>query len=313
MMPSHLSTFSSPAAPEEIRRQLDKLLASDWFVRSGRMRRFLRFGVERALEGTGSEIKEYLVGVEVYDRGASYDPRVDPIVRVEARRLRAKLDAYYASAGKNDAVLIKFPKGAYAATFVARTEPRFVKPVEKSLARIAVAPFTNLSPESRDDYFSGGLTDELIMLLTRVHGLQVMAAYTTSQFGGREPDSRTMREEVKAGTLLRGSWRRTAVRVRVTAQLIDTKSGAYLWSEAFDRKAEDVVAIQEEIARAIVDKVRLKLVLTQAAFPGDRRHNGTFASGRRWETWTSARNFNSTNWEGLTNDPLILDPRANLA
>src|SRR5258706_10975864 len=197
MTPSHLSSFSSPAAPEEIRRQLDKLLASDWFVRSGRMRRFLRFGVEHALEGTGSEIKEYLVGVEVYDRAASYDPRVDPIVRVEARRLRAKLDAYYASAGKNDAVLIKFPKGAYAATFVARTEARFVKPVENSLARIAVLPFTNLSPESGDDYFSRGLTEELVMLLTRVRGLQVMAAY-----GGREPDSRTIGEEVNAGILL---------------------------------------------------------------------------------------------------------------
>ena len=280
MMLSHLPSFSSAAAPEEVRRQLDKLLASHWFARSGRMCRFLRFGVERALAGTASEIKEYLVGVEVYDRAVNYDPRVDPIVRVEARRLRAKLDAYYTSAGKNDAVLIKFPKGAYAATFVARTEPRHIEPAEKSLARIAVLPFTNLSPESEDDYFSGGLTEELILLLTRVQGLQVMAGYTASQFGGREPNFGVIREERKAGTLLRGSWRRTGVRVRVTAQLIDTKSGAYLWSEAFERNVEDVVAIQEEIARAIVDTVRLKLVLAQAAVPGDRRHNATFAISR---------------------------------
>lgn len=288
-MLSHLPSFSSIAAPEEVRRQLDKLLASHWFARSERMCRFLRFGVERALAGTGSQIKEYLVGVEVYDRAANYDPRVDPIVRVEARRLRAKLDEYYASAGKNDAVLIKFPKGAYAATFVARAVPRYVKPVEKSLARIAVLRFTSLSPESGDDYFSGGLTEELILLLTRVQGLQVMTVYTASQLGGREPDFGPIREEVTAGTLLRGSWRRMGVRVRVTAQLIDTKSGAYLWSEAFERNVEDEVLIQEEIARAIVDTVRLKLMLAPAAVRGDRRHNAASPGG-----WLPMSRLNAT-------------------
>jgi TolB-like protein len=254
---------ASAAAPEAVRRQLDRLLASDWFARSGRMCRFLRFAVERTLAGTADEIKEYLVGVEVFDRGVSYDPRVDPIVRVEARRLRAKLDAYYASVGTNDAVLIKFPKGSYTATFVARTEPRHVKPAEQSLARIAVLPFTNLSPESGDDYFSSGLMEELILLLMRVESLRVMASHAGSRFRG-------FREEVEAGSLLLGSWRRMGAGVRVTAQLMDTKSGAYLWSEAFERKVEDVVASQEEIALAIVDRVRLKLALAQAALPGDR-------------------------------------------
>ena len=274
MMLSQPLSFSSATAPDEIRRQLDKLLASPWFARSGRMCRFLRFGVERALAGTGNEIKEYLVGVEVYDRASSYDPRVDPIVRVEARRLRAKLDSYYASAGKNDAVLIKFPKGAYAATFVSRTEPQHVRPGEKSLARIAVAPFTNLSIDSGDDYFSDGLTEELILLLTRVKGLRVMAWYTESQFRGSEPDFSSVREEANAGTLLRGSWRRTGVRVRVTAQLIDTKSGAYLWSEVFERNVEDVVAIQEEIARAIVDTVSLHARWQPALFGWRNSGNG---------------------------------------
>src|SRR2546428_3377074 len=132
MTPGHVPSLSSPdAAPEVVRRQLDKLLASDWFARSGRMRRFLQFGVERALAGTGNEVKEYLVGVEVYDRAPDYDPRVDPIVRVEARRLRAKLDAYYASAGKDDSVLIQFPKGAYTATFVARPDQQHRKQAER--------------------------------------------------------------------------------------------------------------------------------------------------------------------------------------
>jgi serine/threonine-protein kinase len=236
--------------PEEVRRQLDKLLASHWFARSERMCRFLRFAVEHTLAGTVDDIKEYLVGVEVFDRGADYDPRVDPIVRVEARRLRAKLEAYYASAGKDDAVRIEFPKGAYAATFLDRTKAQQAEPAENRAARIVLLPFTSLSPES-GDHFSDGLTEELILLLTRVQGLRLMAWNAGSP----------CQEELQAKAILRGSWRHTGFRsIRVTAQLIDVKSGTYLWSEAFERNVEDVVAMQEEIARAIVDAVRLKLV-----------------------------------------------------
>src|SRR6185436_15923884 len=97
--------------------QLEKLLASRQFTRSPRMGRFLRFAVDHALAGTEASIKEYIVGVEVFDRAAGYDPRLDPIVRVEARRLRAKLKHYYASTGRADRVVIEFPRGAYAPQF----------------------------------------------------------------------------------------------------------------------------------------------------------------------------------------------------
>jgi serine/threonine-protein kinase len=93
---------------------LEKILAHQLFSRSERMVRFLRLTVERALAGEADELKEYLLGVEVFDRKASYDPRVDPIVRVEARRLRAKLKAYYEGDGSADAVLIEFVSGGYA-------------------------------------------------------------------------------------------------------------------------------------------------------------------------------------------------------
>lgn len=78
------------------------------------MRRFLEFTVRQTLEGKAGEIKEALVGVEVFDRPADYDPRVDPIVRVEARRLRQKIEEYYASDGAGDAVRIVYAKGGYA-------------------------------------------------------------------------------------------------------------------------------------------------------------------------------------------------------
>jgi TolB-like protein/Tfp pilus assembly protein PilF len=255
----HIVTPSVTPTPEEVSAQLDKLDQSRLFARSGRMRRFLRFAVEHALAGTGDQIKEYSVGVEVFDRKQDYDPRTDPIVRVEARRLREKLRLYYKSDGQNDSVVIELPKGAYMPVFGSRAASSIAAPAGNAPTAIAVLPFANLSPEAGDDYFSDGLTEELILLLTRVKELRVVAWYSASQFRGREQDLRAIREELNVGVVLRGSVRRSDARVRVMAQLIDTGSGAYLWSEAFDRGARDVLAIQEEIARAIVGTLRLAL------------------------------------------------------
>ena len=112
----------APAAPgpEEIRAQLEKVLASRLFARSTRLCRFLRFSVEESLAGKGGRLKEQIIGIEVFDRRSDYDPRIDPIVRVEARRLRAKLKAYYTSAGRGDSIMIGLPKGAYLPFFKIR-------------------------------------------------------------------------------------------------------------------------------------------------------------------------------------------------
>ena len=224
------------------------------------MSRFLRFSVENTLANPGSAIKEYFVGTEVFDRPADYNPQVDPIVRVEARRLRTKLKSYYAGAGSTDPVLIDFPKGAYTAVFRSSEPARAAVPEQVSQTAVAVLPFSNLCQGPGDDYFSDGLTEELILLLTRVKGLRVVAWYSASQFRGREQDLPSIREDLKAAMILRGSVRRTGERVRVTAQLIDTSSGSYLWSEAFDRDLIDVMGIQQEIARAIVATLRLSWI-----------------------------------------------------
>jgi TolB-like protein len=99
---------------DDVRRQLDRLLASSGFANAGRMSRFLKFVVEQALAGEGERLKEYVIGVEVFDRDANYDPRVDAIVRVEAARLRTKLSEYYAGEGRGDPVVLSLPKGGYA-------------------------------------------------------------------------------------------------------------------------------------------------------------------------------------------------------
>ena len=103
-----------PATPEDVRRQLNRVLSSPVFTSSERLRRFLEFVVERTLAGDGERLKEYVIGIEVFDRDASYDPRLDSIVRVEAARLRTKLTEYYAGDGRADAIVLTLPKGGYA-------------------------------------------------------------------------------------------------------------------------------------------------------------------------------------------------------
>jgi serine/threonine-protein kinase len=251
-----------------VRQQLERILAHGLFVRSDRMGRFLRLAVERALEGKAGELKEYLIGVEVFDRGASYDPRVDPIVRVEARRLRSKLKAYYDGDGRNDPVAIEFLSGTYAPRFRVRSKSpappgnalRAEKPAaESSLATIAVLPFVNLSPTPENEYFSDGLTEELIHALTKLPGMRVVAWNTAAQLRGRQEDLAAIRRQLQVGTALTGSVRIAGASLRVRAQLIDTGSGVYLWSETFDRRMQDIFAIQEEIARAIVRTLRVQL------------------------------------------------------
>jgi tetratricopeptide (TPR) repeat protein len=100
--------------PEEVRSQLERILSGRVFVSSARMNRFLRFIVEESLSGRGDELKETTIGVAVFDRAPDYDPRIDPIVRVEARRLREKLEQYYATDGRENPVAIALPRGGYA-------------------------------------------------------------------------------------------------------------------------------------------------------------------------------------------------------
>jgi TolB-like protein len=107
---------------DEIRAQLDRVVASEGFANADRMSAFLRYVVERALAGESDQIKEYAIGVDVFGRNGSYDPRLDSIVRVEARRLRAKVDEYYATKGGRDPVIIGLRRGTYVPSFERRPD-----------------------------------------------------------------------------------------------------------------------------------------------------------------------------------------------
>jgi serine/threonine protein kinase/tetratricopeptide (TPR) repeat protein len=116
---------------------------------------------------------------------------------------------------------------------------------------IAVLPFANVSPDPDSEYFSDGLTEELIHELTRVQGLKVVAWNSAAQLRGREHDIQAIGEQLNVHAVLVGSVRKAGERVRIAARLVETAKGYYLWSETYDRQIQDLFAIQEEIARAI--------------------------------------------------------------
>jgi TolB-like protein len=120
-------------------------------------------------------------------------------------------------------------------------------------------PFANLSGDPTRDYFSDGMSEELLNLLARVPGLQVASRTSSFAYKDREVDVRQIGRELGVSTVLEGSVRQASDRVRITAQLIDAQSGFHLWSETYDRKLEDVFQVQDEIAKAIVDKLRIEL------------------------------------------------------
>ena len=124
---------------DEIRAELDRLLASDEFANADRMSAFLRYVVERALAGDGDQIKEYAIGVDVFGRNGDYDPRLDSIVRVEARRLRAKVEEYYAVRGGADPVIIRMRRGSYVPSFERRAESERASPNGPATADITPA------------------------------------------------------------------------------------------------------------------------------------------------------------------------------
>jgi len=144
---------------------------------------------------------------------------------------------------------------------------------------IAVLPFLNLARGEEDQYFADGLADEIITSLSLVPGLRVTARTSSFAFRGKEQDIREIGRKLKARAVLEGSIRRSGGRLRVSAQLIDTSEGYHLWSERFDREMTDVFAIQDDITRAIVDALRVRLT---HAVPPARPQTGSSDAYHLW-------------------------------
>jgi len=253
-----VAPVTNPTVQSDVRAQLERVCASEVFAQVDRLRRFLQFIVEETLQGKGGNLKEFLVGVEVFNKSAHFDPRTDPIVRVQARRLRERLTQYYAKQGHNDPLVIELPKGSYKPIFYRPTRASGAPSPSLVPARntIAVPPFADHSPSRDQAYFCRGIADEIITALTKVPGLRVVAWATSSEDAERAEKTRQMAERYDVATIVDGSVRKSGDEVRITVRLVDTATGSYVWSETFDRKTEHVFALQEEISRRIEAELR---------------------------------------------------------
>ncbi|MGO4214205.1 hypothetical protein AB4043_25710, partial [Terriglobus sp. YAF25] len=166
--PPYTTTPAPGAAPvpaTAIREQLARMVESPGFVASARICRFLTHIVNRTIDGDIDSLKELSVAMEVFDRTSEYDPNIDAIVRVEARRLRTKLKAYYEGQGAGDPVLIGLRPGSYVPIFRwidAQPAKHREEIGATAPARICIAvlPFVNMSPEPEQDFFCAGISEE---------------------------------------------------------------------------------------------------------------------------------------------------------
>src|SRR5207247_4708893 len=130
---------------------------------------------------------------------------------------------------------------------------------------IAVLPFLDLSQAKDQEYFCDGISEEILDALAKVEGLRVVARTSSFSFKGRSVDVSDVRKKLNVENVLEGSLRREGNRIRITAQLINTRNGFHLWSETYERELQGVFALQDEITRSFVDALKIKLAVSLPA------------------------------------------------
>jgi len=284
------------------------------------MSRFLRFAVEQTLDGKNDELKEYSIALEVFDKDESFDPRIDPTVRSEARRLRTKLAEYYESGDGGDEIVIELPKGSYIPVFrnvrggsAPAAAPAPVRarrwyllvaaalligaglawwllrrPAPQPPRSIAVLPFENLSADPANEYFSDGLTEEVLNALANIPGFKVAARTSSFQFKGKHESIQSIGKKLNVEVVLEGSVRKEGDRIRITPQLINVADGYHLWSTEYDREWKDLFGVQRDIATAIAAVLGGKLGHAEPR-PVDAETYRLYLEGRyHFDKWNAA-------------------------
>jgi TolB-like protein len=284
--------FPKTLNPELVRTQLEKILSSAGFARNDRLSGFFRFVVEQGLLGRADELKEAVIGVELFGRQADYDVRQDSVVRNEAAKLRSRLAEYYVAEGAADELIIDLPKGGYKPAF--RQVEKAIAPVPGPGASrrlfpqiwlavalagcaiasalwwqgiqhrnapipIAVLPLVNLDRNPDHDYYADGLTGEIIRNLSIIDGMAVRSQTSSFAFKDNPQDARDVGKQLDVEYLLEGSVLLSGRQLRINAQLVRVRDDFPLWAGKYDRELTDVFAIQDEISRGIVNELRLKL------------------------------------------------------
>ena len=272
-MGSRSATLPTAKLPDKaVRQQLSRILASKTFSQVERLKRFVSFIVGETVGGRGGDLKEYVIGVQVFGKDPSFDPRTDPIVRVQARRLRTRLARYYRDEGNSDELIVDLPKGGYAPVFRTRDEtPAIRRSLTATLVgrnTVAVLPLADDSSGASLDYFCRGLRDEIVHALTSIKALRVLAV--------RRDDAPDAHNREEAALVITGGVRSARDQLRVTIHLVDGASGYYLWSESADVDQGDPVSGQEAIAKRIADK--LVPEVHSDAVPGARKQSDNLAA-----------------------------------
>lgn len=140
------------------------------------------------------------------------------------------------------------------------SEKRTMPSTQLDKKRIAVLPFANISPDQADEYFADGMTEELISTISRISGLHVISRTSVMQYKSGSKNIEEIGKELGAGSVIEGSVRKSSNSVRITVQLIDVQTDEHLWSEKYDRKLEDVFAVQSDIATRVADSLRVQLL-----------------------------------------------------
>lgn len=244
---------------EEAIEELGRILQSKAFSNSERLRKFLSYCVRQAVQGREEMLKESLIGIAVFDKDTSFDPRLDAIVRVQARRLRSRLKAYYAGEGRNDPLVIEFPKGAYRPVFRYR-EGMAASGESPKLSRVGVKPLVSLGKDGDAAQFASTLSLLLTEHLRRTSGCLVVApgpdaAATAGEF---ELLKRLCRRQ-GAAVVLEGTCIKEDSSIRVYVRLVRCIDMLLIWGAAYDADMQSCLRIHECMARRIVHDVRVEL------------------------------------------------------
>jgi adenylate cyclase len=253
---------------QDIRQHLNSILEGHEFKDRPALQSFLRFLVDMALSGRSHQIKGYTVATQVFGRGQDFEPMRDAIVRVQAGRLRSALERYYQRHTGQLPIRIRIPKGSYVPIFeenhregIPPDEPpaASVKGLEEAVPgpTIAVMPLLNLSGDPSEDYFTDGLTQEMVGELARYQELRVIASHSTLRWKHREFDPREVGRELGVRFLVAGSMRKDIDTIKISVWLVDTSTGMQIWGDQYRRPlaADSLIAVQEDIGRRVAAKV----------------------------------------------------------
>ena len=248
-----------PVPGSDISRQLERILSSPDFHASPQQVAFLEYVVNLTLQGKADNIKGYTVATEVFGRGSDFDQSNDPIVSIQAGRLRRALAQYYETAGKNDPIQIDIPRGSFVPAFRRQLddEPTEAATGESDLETgdlsswpsVLIRPLRNLSGDPELDFWGVGLASELADELNLYPDIRVMTL--GPDHPNTEVDPRAVRFVVD------GSARSDGTSIKIIFKLTDTRTGRQIWSESNRTtfEAAGLIAYQEELARSIAVKI----------------------------------------------------------